>query len=213
MTMPDRYRVRPMPQSHGTLPRPAAWRSILQVIAIVVASGLSAFAGGFLVFADHVASAHAPERPRADGIVAVTGGAQRIEDAAALLGRGVAARLLISGVHEATTAGALALRSPQLARLLRCCVDIGRQAQDTRGNAREAREWVRRRGYDSLIVVTSAYHMPRTLTEIRRVMPEVRLVPYPVNPDGRDYARWLRDPEVFRLLGLEYGKYVVARLG
>ncbi len=211
MTIPDRYRVRPMP--HGERPSRGAWRAVVQAIGIVALIGLSAFAGGFLVFADHVADARAPERPRADGILALTGGAQRIEDAAALLGRGVAGRLLISGVHEATTAGALALRSPQLARLLRCCVDIGRQARDTRGNAREARTWVERRGYDSLIVVTSAYHMPRSLTEIRRVMPEVRLVPYPVNPDGLDFARWMRDPEVFRLILVEYTKYLVARLG
>jgi uncharacterized SAM-binding protein YcdF (DUF218 family) len=69
-----------------------------------------------------------------------------------------------------------------------------------------------RRGYDSLIVVTSAWHMPRSLAELRRALPDVKLVPYPVNPDGRDYARWKDDPELFKLLVVEYTKYVVARL-
>jgi len=132
-------------------------------------------------------------------------------DAAALLGRGSASRLLISGVHERTTGGALAERSPQLARLMGCCVDLGREALDTRGNAEETGDWVRRRGYESLIVVTSAYHMPRSLAEIAREIPEVKLVPYPVNPDGRDYAGWQSDPDLFRLLLVEYTKYILSR--
>ena len=192
-------------------PRQRRRAGVLRLLAVLVLIALSAFAGGFLVFADHVANARAPNQPHADGIVALTGGADRIEDAAALLGRGSASRLLISGVHERTTGGALAERSPQLARLMGCCVDLGREALDTRGNAEETGDWVRRRGYESLIVVTSAYHMPRSLAEIAREIPEVKLVPYPVNPDGRDYAGWQSDPDLFRLLLVEYTKYILSR--
>lgn len=186
---------------------------VFGLVAVALLLSASGFAGGFLIFADQVARARLPERPRADGIVALTGGEQRIEDAAKLLRRGSAERLLISGVNESTSASALAERSPQLGRVLRCCVDIGREAHDTRGNAVETGEWARRRGYDSLIVVTSAYHMPRSLAEIGRELPDVKLVPYPVNPDGRDYAGWQSDPQLFRLLLLEYTKYTLARLG
>ncbi len=185
----------------------------LATMAALLAIGLAAFGAGFLAFADRVADARMPELPRADGIVALTGGEDRIEDAARLLGRGSAERLLISGVNEGTSAEALAQRSPQLARALRCCVDIGREAHDTRGNARETRDWARERGYDSLIVVTSAYHMPRSLAEIGRELPDVELVPYPVRPDGRDYAGWQSDPDLFKLLLVEYTKYTLARLG
>ncbi len=182
-----------------------------RLFALVLLAGLTAFAAGFLLFADQVVDARSPEEPHADGIVALTGGEQRIEHAARLLGRGSGQRLLISGVNENTSAGELAERSPQLARALQCCVDIGREALDTHGNAVETREWALTRGYDSLIVVTSAYHMPRSLAEIGRELPEVQLVPYPINPDGYDYAGWGRDPEVFRLLLVEYVKYVLAR--
>jgi uncharacterized SAM-binding protein YcdF (DUF218 family) len=191
--------------------RSRAGSALLRAFGLIVMVAVSAFAGGFFVFADRVADAPVPKEPHADGIVALTGGAQRIEDATALLEQGSAARLLISGVNEATSAKAIASRIPDLARLLRCCVDIGREAHDTRGNALEAREWARRLGYDSLIVVTSAWHMPRSLTELSRALPGVTLVPYPVNPDGRDYARWKEDPELFKLLVVEYAKYVVAR--
>jgi hypothetical protein len=55
--------------------------------------------------------------------------------------------------------------------------------------------------------------MPRSLAEIADELPDVELVAYPVNPDGRDYSRWGRDAETFRLLLTEYTKYIVTRLG
>lgn len=189
------------------------WRIVVAASGAFALVAMSAFVGGFLVFADHIANAEPPREPRADGIVALTGGPQRIDDAAELLWRGSARRLLISGVHEDTSGGALAQETPRLADLLDCCVDIGREAHDTRGNAVETRDWAQDRGYDSLIVVTAAYHMPRSLTEIRRELPGVKLVAFPINPERRDYASWPRDPRTFRLLVVEYAKYVVARLG
>ena len=171
---------------------------------------LSAFVGGFLVFADKVVNSRPPARPSADGIVALTGGPSRIEDAVALLDRGSAERLLISGVDERTSARALANRSPQLASLIKCCIDIGYEANDTRGNALETRKWAERQGYGSLIVVTSAYHMPRSLAEIARELPEVDLVPYPIRPDM--VADWHSDLPTFKLLLTEYVKYLVVRL-
>lgn len=195
--------------------RPRAGRSLLGRLAWAAAMALvaatSAFAGGFLVFADQVVNARPPERPRADGIVALTGGPRRIEGAVDLLGSGSGNRLLISGVYQRTSPDALALRNPRLAALIKCCVDIGYEAQDTRGNAREARSWARRNGYDSLIVVTSAYHMPRSMAEIARAMPDVRLVPYPIH--AGTVRGWYADPAALRLLLTEYAKYIVARLG
>ena len=193
--------------------RARIWRALVRSAALVLLIAGSAYLGGFLVFADQVANARLPADPRADGIVALTGGAHRIEDAAALLERGSAERLLISGVNEATSARALTERVPHLDPFMPCCVDIGREARDTRGNAAETREWAERLGYRSLIVVTSAWHMPRSLAELRRELPSVALVPYPINPDGRDFGEWPRDVDLLKLLLLEYTKYLVARLG
>lgn len=185
-------------------------------VLFFVGGALVAFAallvGGFVLFANDVARARPPASPQADAAVVLTGGPQRIDDAASLLERGAAGRLLISGVYEHTSGDALAERTPALRRFLECCVDIGRDARDTRGNAAETRDWVLANRFSSLIVVTAAYHMPRSLAEIAAALPGVELIPYPVNPDAREFSRWGRDPQILRILLVEYIKYLVVRL-
>jgi len=181
----------------------------MSVVFIVAASAL---VGGFFVFADRVATAEPPPAPRADGIVALTGDNGRIGKAIDLLSHQYASRLLISGVDRTISAKTLRNAFPASAGLFGCCIDIGHTALDTKGNAAEARDWARSRGYRSLIVVTSAYHMPRSLTEINRVLPEVELVPVPVQPAQYTLSAWMSSGSTFRLLLMEYLKYIVSRL-
>ncbi len=185
-----------------------AWSAVLLVFVIVT----SAFIGGFVVFADQVATAEPPPSPQADGIVALTGDTGRIATAIELLSDDSATRLLITGVDRAISAKMLRNAFPASASLFGCCIDIGRAAHDTRGNAMEARDWARGRGFRSLIVVTSAYHMPRSLSEMSRVLPEVELVPVPVQLVHQDLKAWMRDGATFRLLLTEYVKYILSRL-
>lgn len=149
----------------------------------------------------------------ADGIVVLTGGAERIAQAFDLLAGGRARRLLVTGVNQATRAQDLAAARPDPSAgrdLVRCCVDLDRNALNTLGNALETARWARQNRFGSLIVVTASYHMPRTLMELRRALPDVRLVPYPVVPDGLNLGAWWHDPQTVRLLAYEYAKYAVA---
>jgi len=176
-----------------------------------------AFSIGFVHFVLNVADLENPDtaRPaateRADAIVALTGGADRINDAIELLNEGRARRLLISGVHSSTTRAALAgMVVPERGPLFDCCVDLGHQALTTVGNAKEARDWARANGFTSLIVVTSSYHLPRSLNEIGREMPEVRLIPYPVVTARVQVEDWWHNPGTTRLLLAEYAKYLMS---
>ena len=141
----------------------------------------------------------------ADGIIALTGGAGRVERALHLLAEGRAARLLISGVGR-TEFAELAARAgvdPALAPR----VTLGRTAINTHGNAQEAAEWVQGlpdRG-GPIIVVTSGYHMPRAMVELRRALPDRRLHPVPVLLPG-DRLR-------LRLLAGEFSKFLAAEIG
>ena len=180
----------------------------LTVIGIVVLVWLV----GLFAFADRVRGfTPAPEPARADAIVALTGpSAERVNAAVRLLEQDKGRRVLISGVNREVRRQELRALTPGSNRLFNCCVDLGFEAEDTTGNAQEIAAWAEAKGYDSLIVVTSDYHMPRALTEIRAAAPGIELTPYAVETPSLDNSRWWRAAVTARRMTLEYMKYLVA---
>jgi uncharacterized SAM-binding protein YcdF (DUF218 family) len=168
------------------------------------------FGAGFVAFVATIDRAEQSDLDKADGIVVLTGGPERIPDGLLWLERGQGERLLISGVATQVKVEKLAEHTPGLRRWLTCCVDVGRDALNTVGNAQEARRWARQRGYRSLLVVTSSYHMPRTLVEFGRHMPGVELIPAPVVTERLQDMALLHDPRLAKTLALEYTKFLVA---
>ena len=189
-------------------PSPRRWgRALLIGVAVAVVL----FGAGFLWFVNRIeASEGAPAR-NADGIVALTGGPLRINDALELLAAGRGRRLLITGVNPVTRPNQISRLMPEHQHWFACCVDIDHSA-NTIGNAIETRRWVRARGFQSLIVVTANYHMPRAMAELAHELPDVALVPYSVLSDKVRVESWWENPETARLLLLEYGKYIVAKI-
>ncbi len=190
---------------------PAPWRLGWRIIF----AGATAFALiGFvflLGFAAFLTSLERSEREppmRADGIVALTGGAQRVEDAIELLAKGFAQRLLITGVNERTSRETIKRLSPGQRGLVECCVDLDYRARNTVGNAAEIGRWAREKGFRSLIVVTSNYHLPRTLAELDEALPDTRKVPYAVVASVRPGEAWWADLGRVRVLLPEYVKFL-----
>ncbi|OAP43483.1 hypothetical protein AU381_08810 [Sinorhizobium glycinis] len=185
-------------------------RKILRRGFFVLLAFLAIFVAGFLHFADTVASLQPPNVPKADAIVVLTGGFQRIDQAVELLKSGAGQRLLISGVNPATTGSQIRRNTQSSADLFKCCVDIGHEAVDTIGNATEAGQWIHDRGYRSVLVVTNNYHMPRSLLELRRVRPDTKFIAYPVVNSDLKTSNWLRNPLFIKAILLEFAKYSVA---
>lgn len=195
---------------------PAVRTSPLRLLALAAAAlacvGTLLLVLGYIRFATAIDAREPATTPRTDAIVVVTGGAQRIGDAIGLLGAERGARLLISGVNERTGREELAKLNPAARDLLACCVDLDYRARNTIGNAIEARRWVRQHGFRSLLVVTSNYHMPRTLAEFAHAMPKISLVPHPVVTDHVDTGGWWSHWGTVKVLVPEYVKYLAARL-
>lgn len=164
---------------------------------------------GFLAFISRLSRLDTEFGRKVDGVVALTGGSDRITDALAVLEEQRAKRLLITGVGEKTAVVDLVKQAGH-ARLFECCVDIDREALNTVGNAIETARWVRLHKYHTLLVVTSNYHMPRAMVELRRYMPGVELVPHPVIAESIRADNWSSDLGLARLLFVEYLKYVVS---
>ncbi|MEM6382727.1 MAG: YdcF family protein [Pseudomonadota bacterium] len=148
---------------------------------VVMALAMVWFGFGFNHFVASINAQVTPLEPRADGMVVMTGGAARIEVALELLERNSADRLLISGVYAGTDASSLVDRTQSDPHLFTCCVDIDKAALDTVGNARETALWAKDHAFASLLVVTSAYHMPRTVRELEAQLPGVELIAYPIH--------------------------------
>jgi uncharacterized SAM-binding protein YcdF (DUF218 family) len=192
----------------GRLPR-SNWLAVIGFFAVV---GVAIWFGSFIAFAFTVANLQPTGFEKADGIVVLTGGRERIRGAMALLREGKGRRLLITGVHHSTRSEDLARTGEASEDLLTCCIDLGFEAETTIGNAHEAAEWAHRNGFASLIVVTSAYHLPRSLTEFASALPDVTLQPYPIHHAELDLKHWYASADASKLLFEEYVKYTLVRM-
>src|SRR5450631_1125129 len=182
--------------------------TIVAVSAIVFVAG----AIGFVAFLSQLRGIEMQPASRADGIVVLTGGSSRVSDAMELLADGYGKRLLISGVHPTNAASDISRSLPDNQSLLSCCVDLDRSAVNTRSNAAETRRWAHERGFKSLIVVTSNYHMPRAIVELSHAMPDIQLIPFAVVGDRWREEPWWTSGATLRLLLSEYVKYVAAEV-
>jgi uncharacterized SAM-binding protein YcdF (DUF218 family) len=187
---------------------------IRRLFVALVAGGLVFIVFDFVSFADRAANSAPPDvLPQADAIVALTGGSGlRISVGMDLLEAGAGKRLLISGVNPDTTRQEIAAIAEGPEDLFACCVDIGQEARTTIGNATEAADWAASHGFKTLILVTSDFHMPRSVLELGRTMPDQTLIAYPVRGVTIDPKAWTGNPRVARLLLTEWIKWRVVWL-
>jgi uncharacterized SAM-binding protein YcdF (DUF218 family) len=197
------------PTAKATKAAPAWLRGTL---VAVLATAFVGAAVGFVGFLSQLRGAESRPAQTADGIVVLTGGSSRVSDAMELLAGGYGKRLLISGVRPTNDASDISRSLSDNQSLLTCCVDLDRSAVNTRSNAQETRRWAHERGFKSLIVVTSNYHMPRAIVELSHAMPDIELIPFAVVGDKWRDEPWWTSGATVRLLLSEYFKYVAAEV-
>ncbi len=178
---------------------------------LILALGLAAF--DFFKFTRTVTNLVTPSALQADAVVALTGGSgKRIAVGVNLVASGTGERLLVSGVHPDVKMSVLADIAGGPLETYGCCVDIGYRAETTIGNAEETAAWAAEREYSRLIIVTSDYHLPRSMLVLQSAMPDVTLIGVPVRTKIDPSEVW-SNPNSFRGVLTEWAKWRVTTLG
>jgi uncharacterized SAM-binding protein YcdF (DUF218 family) len=166
---------------------------------------------GFIRFALPPAAEN--DAVKTDAIVVLTGGSLRLRSGIDLMRQGKGRTLFVSGVNQRVNLEQL-LRSAgqESAQWLVCCIVLGHDARNTAGNAQETAQWMRRQGFHSLRLVTAWYHMPRSVLEFHRAMPDLEIIPHPVFFEEATAPNWSGWRGAIPLLFAEYGKYLAALL-
>ena len=141
-----------------------------------------------------------------DGIVVFTGGKTRLQTALSLFQQKKSKHLLISGVNRDATFRDVVGETPFV------YVTLGYQAQDTFGNAEETAAWVKAHQIKTLRLITSNYHMPRSLLELRRYLPDIRIIPHAIIREKFWTPHWWRHFPILTLVIQEYNKFLFALL-
>lgn len=191
-------------------------------LAIALAACLLAWLVGFSLYLQDIRAAETAQNTQPDlllprpqaaqtAIVVLTGGSERVAAGLKLLQQGNGRRLFISG-GGANLPDVLA-GLPHDPLLAQCCIDLGREAGDTAGNARESLAWLEEHKFARIILVTAHYHLRRSLLEFRLLAPATpTIIPYPVTTARVQVSGWWQRPRTALLLLTEYSKLLVATL-
>jgi len=185
-------------------------RRLLRLLGVVGVAVALCWLGGFIWFGAVTRYSGVKLPPHTDGIVALTGGAGRLDTALHLLAQGQADWLLLSGIGGGSDLATLSRLAGVDTAPFADRITLGRYAASTRGNGIETAAWAQQNRIGSLIVVTAAYHMPRALAELHRALPDIRLFPVPVFPGERG---WAEPRPSWRLEAEEYTKYLLTVSG
>ena len=161
---------------------------------------------GFSWFIGRIALVEPEIHEKADAVIVLTGARGRIDIGLELLSKQHADHLFVSGVGQNAVLSDLSKYlvsfTPDQVEFLKDYISLGHLANSTQENALETFQWVKKHNYKKIFLVTSSYHMQRSLLLFKQLMPDVTITPYPL----------VSAPTSFKLLFLEYNKYLLCRL-
>ena len=182
----------------------------LWMIPLLLTAGAVIWICGFIWFCNQIPRQIIDPLTKTDAIVVLTGGADRLRTGIDLLTNHRSRALFISGVAPRIEIRQVLHPLGETMKDISCCIELGHQASDTAGNAAETARWMESHGFVSLRLVTANYHMPRSLAEFRRMMPNVKLVSHPVFPPSVRMHSWWQWPGTTILLASEFNKYLLS---
>lgn len=161
---------------------------------------------GFAAFAGKINDYQTDETTKTDAIVVLTGGRNRISEAVRLWDKGLADKLFISGVEKNTSLDAISKRQAVIFTR-RKGILLDRKSTNTIENAIETQLWMEQNDIKSIRLVTSNYHMPRSIEEFYFQNPDMKIIVHPVYSDFVA-KEWWKSARSFYLIASEYNKFL-----
>jgi len=188
----------------------------LKLVITITTSFFVIWLGGFLWFLTEIPreNTEIPDK-EVDAIIVLTGGSNRVSEGVKLLEQNHARKMFVSGVGKGATVEEVLRENnydQEFIKKIRSRIELGHKADDTTGNASETLEWMEAYGYGSMILVTSNYHIPRSLLELKTRMPDREIIPYPVFPGTVRIEKWWEFPGSRELILSEYNKFLVTSI-
>ncbi len=141
-----------------------------------------------------------------DAVVVLTGGAGRVQLGFSLMEQGLGKKLFISGVPPTVKIKDLAaVQKTPPKDSVKEATDLGHEAENTRENAQEVARWVINEKIQSVRLVTACFHIPRSILEIRKILPTLTIIPHPLEMNTMT-------KKSFFFLIQEFHKYMWARI-
>ena len=183
------------------------------LFAILFLAGIGlAWTYGFVRFVEQIPERVLDAETHTDAIVVLTGGSNRLDVGVRLYRSAMGKKLFISGVNAHVKARDIFPEESLASENADCCIELGYEARDTIGNARETARWATKEKLQALRLVTASYHMPRSLLEFRQALPNVKIIPHPVFSKNFHRHQWWQWPGSAKLALIEYHKFLLAHL-
>ena len=167
---------------------------------------------GFIWFTYSIPSFVEDPNSETDAIIVLTGGKGRFIEGLSLLKNHKAKKLFISGIGHNTSFDNLKVLLEKQDQLslddLKDKIELGRNATNTKENALETKIWLQQQNYHTIRLVTSSYHIIRSLLEFRLIMPDITIITNPIFTNKFKLSQWWKFPGSAKLLFWEYNKYL-----
>ena len=163
---------------------------------------------GFIKFYNSIKNYKASNKLSVEGIAVLTGGKGRIAKGIGLFKESPNSYLIISGVDKS-------IKSIEVVPediLNSNKVFIDRRSETTIDNAEEIIKWSNKNGITNIRIITSDYHMPRSMLILLRKSKSLNFYADPVVSDIHSRDKWLINSKLLIFLIEEYLKFLFCYL-
>lgn len=182
----------------------------MKIITKILLITLIFWLAGLVYFIEEIKSAKFNQLKKTDYIYVLTGDKNRIDTGFNLLIEGWAEKLFISGVGSDSTINDIMKNQTKALDKSRIKdkVKLGQKARTTVGNALELTEIHKNEKINSIILVTSSYHMIRAKFIFAKMAPNVEIIEFSSSSSEFLNNRWWENDRNLYLVISEYNKLI-----